>query len=427
MERLRAATRELHESLESLPYTRALLDGSLPLSHYQSFLRALHIIHLALEQAVELASHEALKQLAGRASARRLRLERDLGDLHVDAHAVDAPGLRALLVAQRMRLDALREPSRLLGYLYVLEGSQLGGLVQHAVLARRSELQRGGLAYLQGDGKRARQEFEAFTVELERVLADQAALESAVRGAQAAFEGFAALLGALDPSQPPAAARTLVQQLNDEAGTHPIPDDMRELEAALAAGERSHRTWVYYEARYGERGRRFTRSDSAWLATLSRHEAALTLRHVRWLAGVLAARGMPTLLLEQHLELLCDALSASLPDHAVSYLPLRQAAAELRRARTDAIPGTRASALVEAFCLGRQAEHGISPEEAGRLLVAAAADQRAGLPGSPTSLADWLANPVRFSKGWVAAARGILLEAAAGSAQTAPQDRGGAP
>jgi hypothetical protein len=155
--------------------------------------------------------------------------------------------------------------------------------------------------------------FREFVEKLEAGLPDEAAIASAVSAATHAFEGFEAITKAV--MSPELEGRWLTEPLNLDAGTHPIPLDAREVQVALRAGEASFARWSYY----GKRGLAFTRSDSCWLVTLVREDPSLAARHVRWLANVLAARGMPALLLEQHLELSHDHLCAFVPERASHY------------------------------------------------------------------------------------------------------------
>ncbi len=61
-----------------------------------------------------------------------------------------------------------------------------------------------------------------------------------------------------------------IAEINVEAGNHAMPQDLREIELALRAGKVAWDKYPYLEHRYGERGRRFTDSDSCWLVTLAR-------------------------------------------------------------------------------------------------------------------------------------------------------------
>ena len=81
-----------------------------------------------------------------------------------------------------------------------------------------------------------------------------------------------------------------------------MPEDSREIKAALTAGARAWAEYPYLEKRFGERGHRFTNSDSCWLATLHESTQDEADRQVHWLAGILANRGIPTVILISHLS-----------------------------------------------------------------------------------------------------------------------------
>lgn len=182
-----------------------------------------------------------------------------------------------------------------------------------------------------------------------------------------------------------------------------MPEALRELRAALVAGERSWRESPYYLARYGERGMRFTRSDSGWLVTLSREDEIVADRQVDWLARVLAARGMPSVLLERHLEILHEELSKALPE--TPYQSLRAAAARLRRDRLSALP--RFEELV-AEATPRLEGGPLAPRECAVLLAGAAADEKRGLARAVSSLTAWLCDRTRASSSFTAAADAAL-------------------
>jgi heme oxygenase len=415
LEALRAATRVLHERIDNSEFAHAVANGTIPLPRYASFLRAVHAVLSAVEETVERSGSAELRAACAHGGERRARLVRDLAYLQTDLRGVDAAVLHALALGQQLRRDAQLASAALLGYLYVIEGSQLGGLFQKKALEGRPELQAGGLAYLTGAGRDTQAQFRAFVAKLEAALTDDAALASAIAGATHAFAGFEAIVTAV--MSPRLDGRWLTEPLNADAGTHPIPSDVREVQAALRAGEQSFRTWTYYEARYGERGLRFTRSDSCWLATLARHDTALALRQVRWLAGVLGARGMPSLLLEQHLELLHRELVAFLPERASAYDALRVASQKLRTERLALLDEADMNALASAFD-GESAL--LSAREAGLLLVAAVLDEKRGSECAVESVASWFGDPARFSDAWRAAAARTVqaTREACGSAST---------
>lgn len=200
-------------------------------------------------------------------------------------------------------------------------------------------------------------------------------------------------------------------QLNFEAGMHPVPDDPRELAAALRAGERSWARFPYYAARYGERGRRFTGSDSAWLAALVGHDVAVVEQRVLWLGVVLAARGMPQWLLELHLEVLHDALCAEMPTRRDSYATLLAGARALRAQRERYLVSELLVAHTNAFAARVGSELNSCLPETGGLIAAAVADEAAGIALAVTSLVPWLTDPARFQARWIAAVEETLTEA----------------
>ena len=416
---LRAATKQIHARIDGSPCADAIVSGTLPISRYGSYLRALQALHVGMAPALSSGSARdqsqlpALSRAASRHTERQQRLERDLAYLQVDPLHVDAAGLHALVLAQGVRLDALEmdSPARLFGHLYVLEGSQLGGLVLAQALGRRPELSEGGVSYFTGAGRETKTQFHTFIADLEAALTDAPAVAAAVESACSAFEGVEAVLNAVisDRLDGPA----LAESLNVDAGTHPVPHDLREIQAALQAGELSYQRFRYYQARYGERGRSFTRSDSAWLATLARREPALLLQQVTWLARLLAARGMPRLLLERHLDVLHDTLVRSVPERAADYRPLQQAARALEAERTALLSDTQLEQLAREFNPKGPASdaHPIAAAEAGTLIVAAVIDEKHGIPHAVESMAHWLSDPTRFNKAWTQALEHTLEQA----------------
>jgi heme oxygenase len=397
--RIRSETATIHEELERMPYARAVMDATVPAALYASFLRAVAVVHDELDKA--LVAHPALRPIAsGRMSHRRELLDQDLAALRQAPLTADPAALQALVLGQTMRLSALRDPFTLLGHAYVLEGSQLGSAVQHEALHKRADLA-ASLRYLASTDTA---DFKGFASRLAAALDGEEKVSAAARGAVAHFEGFRKILDAVDPRRP--RMQRLSEELNSDAGNHAMPEELREMQAALLAGERSWRESPYYLARYGERGMRFTRSDSGWLVTLGREEPSVLQRQTEWLSRVLAARGMPSLLLERHLELLHEELAAAVPEK--SYPALRAGAAHLRELRLKALPDFDA-AVAEAT---PRLEGGpLSPQECAVLLVAAAADEKRGLLGAATSLVSWLCDPARASRSFVAAAEATLRAA----------------
>lgn len=109
-----------------------------------------------------------------------------------------------------------------------------------------------------------------------------------------------------------------VAAINFEAGDHAMPQNPREIDFALRAAKVAWEKYSYLEHRYGERGRRFTDSDSCWLFTLaSAPKEIVVTRALEWLRMVLASRGIPTVILEFHLMAILLAIDSEFPEQPI--------------------------------------------------------------------------------------------------------------
>lgn len=373
IEHLRHEVITSRSALEGAAFFAALQREALPRDGYVSYLRACRVVFSAVEDIAD----PSLLHDADRAAP---RIERELTALDAAPHRVlfDAE-LRAVAAAQDLTHAAMDAPGRTAGYLY-------------------------GLTFL----PRAAGEAPRWG-RIEDALKDPRARREAVEGARAMLDALRWIVDAL----PPVVARGAqhaAHNLNPDAGGHEVSDDPRELEAALRASERAWREHAYYARRYGDRALRFIRSDSAWIASLARAPRAVFDGEVAWLARVLSARGMPTLLLERHLFALHDALVAAVPERAGHYAAIATAARELRARRRAAMPDARALDCARRFDL--LAGEGLPG--AGELIAGAVADERNGNRRAVPSLTAWLASPARFGDAWVRAVQRAVEEARGG-------------
>ena len=198
---------------------------------------------------------------------------------------------------------------------------------------------------------------------------------------------------------------------NPEAGDHAVSTDPLEQAAAEAAVRASWREFPYYPRRYGERGWRFSLSDTGWIQTLLHLNANEARAQVAWLGRLLATRGMPTYMLERHLLLLHRELLRAARDRESRYAPLLECATSLHETWEAQIPQARFDELAHEFEVrvrGRVAH----VANMGVIVVAAAADERAGIPGAISSLDSWVCDPSRFDPEWIAAVRETQAAAA---------------
>jgi hypothetical protein len=200
--------------------------------------------------------------------------------------------------------------------------------------------------------------------------------------------------------------------INPDAGTHPVTSDPAELEAARVASDRALEEFPYYLERYGERARLFGASDGAWLATLRDRETEEIGREVLWLGSVLASRGMPRWLLERHLEVLHEELERRVPERAAFYAVLVNGAAILREQRLTSLSEHDLRELDAAFA-ARAGEPSERIPWMGAILVAAVADEAAGLPGVVEKVVEWAGDRERFPESWCDAVEATVADARA--------------
>jgi hypothetical protein len=196
--------------------------------------------------------------------------------------------------------------------------------------------------------------------------------------------------------------------INRAAGSHPITDDPRELEAARRAAERSVREYPYYQARYGESAMRFGHSDGAWIALLAHDIQRGVNEQVLWLGNVLACRGMPRLLLERHLEILHEELAAAVPEERPRYEKLQRAAEMLRAQRRAVLGDDDMHALAAELDASVSGEGSTPIPRLGEVVVAAAVDERLGIHEAAASVERWITVPERFPPGWTDAVHRTL-------------------
>jgi heme oxygenase len=405
-EALRQGTESRHRSLEGLPFFRNLAEGTVDARAWAGYLEALRIVYGALAEVLP----------PGTPPLPLAALDRDLetADRRIPASGTGEAGgapvyagrapvarVRAQLLAHRLRVLADHDPAALPGAAWVLEGAALGA----TVLRREAEAAGRERAWLSALSARGRKGWRHQLELLESGGSDLGARERMIEAARGVFDDFASVVRALDPVLD-GLERDMVHELNPHAGMHRVPRSEAVLEAALRAGERSWRRWPYYAERFGERGRAFTRSDSAWLTTLASLPRPRALEQVVWLADLLASRGMPRLLMEEHLAHLHEALSGVTlpPEEARPGDPwevLLEAAELLAARRTSVVSARSAEGVARRFDARVPATLRDRLPRTGLLLAAALADEADGIRSAVPSLVRWLGDPGRFPKPWV--------------------------
>jgi heme oxygenase len=412
MEQLRTKTHELHAQIEALPFVEALSNRRLPLESYVGQLRAMAILHGVLEHALTHLTHAAVASVWEARMAKLPLIESDLAYLQPHAGGeIRAASEEALKLAQRARLRSVEDPISLLGYLYVLEGSTQGNKLHLPDVTAAFHLEgSSGVRYLQNYGDATGDHWRQFARRMDLAVTEAAEQQRVVEAACEAFEGLARVFRALYPVEAEP-IRPLATSLNPEAGSHPIPSDPREIEAAIRAGELCWQRFPYYAWRYAGRGKKFASSDSAWLVTLAEEDQTQVNQQVHWLGQVLAARGMPQLTLETHLALLYQELIRAVPEKRESYRKLLAAGDQLAETRRGHIDDQLSQMIAAEFDVAVGLEWSTRLPGTGTLLAAAVADEKAGIKNAVESLEGWMTDAARFPQTWIDAVRATIRKA----------------
>ena len=407
-ERLRTATSRTHDALDKHAFFGALASGTLPLGAYATYLRAWTAVAAAVEACMKDCTHTAVRALAGQWTHVLPALHRDL--LHLaEPCPADPPAAveRAGQWAAGIRLRAAETPAALVGILYVTAGAGLGA----AVLAPRARDCFGfgdgpGADALSALARDTELSWPAFTKCLDGLELTPAEDDAATAAATDYFEGLRRVADALVPYDP-ASLRTFAFTLNPHAGNQPVTEDPREIAAARVAAHRCWEAFPYLKARYGLKGRLYADSDGAWLATLAGLGKEAALRQILWLGRVLAARGMPSAILEDKLRRMAEAFGAEFPDRPEPAARFTELADHLCAAREATLDAANAAALVQGF-----GEELTAKETAGipALLVAAAVDEANGATGAVAAIRDWMAATEFFPPEWTKAADRLVVD-----------------
>jgi hypothetical protein len=179
-----------------------------------------------------------------------------------------------------------------------------------------------------------------------------------------------------------------------------VPQDPIEIDLALRAGKAAWDRFPYLDIRFGERGRRFISSDSCWLLALTRLPVESVTKSLTWLRSVLAPRGIPALLLEQHLRQISEALILEFKSEGVErsrrYEPFLALLKAEQRSLDQELNG-----FIELSDRKLEACDGLTVRSAAYLIVSAWLDERAGIVGALSATNLWFADPSRFSPDWI--------------------------
>jgi heme oxygenase len=407
---LRTHTAGLHDRLERLPFFQLLRSGHLTKPPIVSYLRSLTIIHGIIERELFHTADRQVAELGKHTLPKVPRLLADLEALGAERLPVVMPAIRGALEYAAEILANANDPWSLVGVLYVLEGSQKGGLSLKRAYVKCLRVPKEQLSYFGCYGRDTAAHWKSFGRALDSLDADSEQTKRVVESAVNCFERLEKICGALHPC----ADNDLqhhVTAVNFEAGNHAMPPDLPGIDLALRAGMAAWRKYPYLEHRFGSRGRRFTCSDSCWLVALTRVPVETATKSLEWLRTVLASRGIPTVILEGHLQAIVEMLAQESAGQDELPSPFARFLSNLDDERR-ALAGSagRLKRLTDRFdqrlcgCTGR------TVDSAAELIASAWIDERSGITGALTAVLDWFTDADRFSNDWIVNVREFAAE-----------------
>jgi heme oxygenase len=196
MDRLRSETRPHHDRAEQSGFGTLVMDGGLTMPHYVAHLAAWRRILAHLEQALRCSDDEVVQAVWNEGLAKAPILDRDLDALSPGG-VVWRDSTGAAVAAFTDLIDRLadEEPRSLLGVLYVLEGSTMGGSVMKPRIAGQLDLDGDhGLTYYGVYGKNVGPNFKIFRASMADAANGTGAEDRIVDAAKATFDGVSDIL-----------------------------------------------------------------------------------------------------------------------------------------------------------------------------------------------------------------------------------------
>jgi heme oxygenase len=203
MDVLKESTRELHTAAERHPVEQALLAGTLPRETYVLYLAQMLCVHRALES--HLREHECEAPFSAVLHEHQYQvpyLVEDLRFFGVDPDSVGAsPGTGRLV--DEIRETAARHPVALLGYHYVLEGSNNGSRFIARAVRAAYRLDQDGTRYLDPYGDKQSEYWQSFRQAMVSVDFGENDIGHIVATAKGMFAGLVSVFDDVSAAQPP--------------------------------------------------------------------------------------------------------------------------------------------------------------------------------------------------------------------------------
>ncbi len=410
MAKLAKKTKHRHQELSSLPFFNALIDHKLPLDSYVNQLRVLAVIHAVLEQEIESTDNKFVTSVWSKDMQKFNLLQDDLQffeprTLRDSIAALD----EAYEFTRMIRQIRIENPKMLLGIVYVFEGTTLGNdMHRNDVINTFKLFDNYGSKYYTSYGHEVHTHWDVFKNKMDKTLSNADDHEQMLSTVFKVFDALEKIYLKLYPLDRKGLS-SHVARINPLAGNHPIPEDDREIDAALKASNIAWKEFPYYENRFGERGKLFSDSDICWLATLVGLNQKKIDHQIRWFSTVLASRGMPTILLEKTLVWLGDELIEANQAKKADYQKLISKGNEMKKRRQQKLDELQLKSAIDDFYSKIDEPLATKHPDAGLLMAGAVYDDACGVTEAIPSFLAWAHDETTFPKNWIKASE-ILMD-----------------
>ena len=196
MARLKLETRPAHDRIESVPFSMMMQEGRLPRARFSGKLACWLAVHGTLEAAIRESDDEACVVVWRETMARTSHLRNDLA-CHGDMDMPPAAATATLKMVGWLAALAARDPRALLGCLYVMEGSKLGGTILRKCLDDAYKCGPEALSYFWASGTSPMPDFKAFKERMEAALTTDDDRDRVVAAASGMFDHLTDVLDGL--------------------------------------------------------------------------------------------------------------------------------------------------------------------------------------------------------------------------------------
>ena len=199
MDRLKSETRSNHDQAEQNGFGMKVMNGGLTEDLYVQHLVAWRRMLAHLEHALRTSEHPLVAATWHEGLAKQPVLDRDLDQLCPGGSTLHPSAATAVQAFNHM-VDSYAEeaPECLLGVLYVLEGSTMGGSVMKPRIAKQLSLEDDrGLAYYGCYGNQVRVRFKEFRERMGGSVDGSGTEESIIQAARSTFDRVGDVLRAI--------------------------------------------------------------------------------------------------------------------------------------------------------------------------------------------------------------------------------------